>query len=46
MARRFRNEAAVPPGYRPLANLWAVFGTIATLLPLVNLYLMIAKPDL
>ena len=45
MARRFRNEAVVPPGYWRLANLWAVFGTIATLLPLANLYLMVAKPD-
>ena len=46
MARRFRNEGAVPPGYWRLATLWAVFGAIATLLPLANLYLMIVKPEL
>jgi uncharacterized membrane protein len=45
LARTFRNEEAVPPGYWRLATLWAVFGTIATLLPLANLYLMIVKPD-
>jgi len=45
MARRFKDEDAVPPGYWRLANLWAGFGLIATLLPLANLYLMIVKPD-
>ena len=45
MARTFRTEDAVPPGYWRLATLWAVFGAIATLLPLANLYLMIVKPD-
>jgi uncharacterized membrane protein len=45
MARTFRNEDVVPPRYWRLAKLWAAFGTIATLLPLANLYLMIAKPD-
>ena len=46
LARGFRDEASVPPRYWKLANLWAVFGAIATLLPLVNLYLMVVKPDL
>ena len=45
MARRFRTEDVVPPGYWRLATLWAVFGTIATLLPFANLYLMIVKPE-
>jgi uncharacterized membrane protein len=45
MARRFQNADSIPPGYWRLAKLWAVCGGIATLLPLANLYLMVAKPD-
>jgi uncharacterized membrane protein len=44
LARRFRTADAIPDRYWRLARLWAVFGTIATLLPLANLYLMIFKP--
>jgi len=46
MARTFRAEEKVPPGYWRLARLWVGFGTIATVLPLANLYLMVVKPDL
>jgi uncharacterized membrane protein len=45
LARGFRNAAAIPDRYWRLSRLWAVFGAIATLLPLFNLYLMIFKPD-
>ncbi|HEV2772806.1 MAG TPA: DUF2269 family protein [Thermoleophilaceae bacterium] len=44
LARRFVTEAAVPQRYWRLARLWAIFGAVATLLPLVNLYLMVFKP--
>lgn len=44
LAIRFRNEATIPDRYWRLANLWAVFGVIATVLPLANLYFMIFKP--
>ncbi len=46
MARRFRRESSIPPAYWRLATLWAVFGTVATVLPLANLFLMVVKPDL
>ena len=44
MARSFRDAPSVPDRYWRLARLWAVFGTVATLLPLANLYLMVVKP--
>ena len=44
LARSFRHQPEVPAQYWRLARLWAVFGTIATLLPLANLYLMVFKP--
>jgi uncharacterized membrane protein len=45
LARSFRDAPAIPDRYWRLSRLWAVFGVIATLLPLFNLYLMIFKPD-
>ena len=45
LARRFRDEPAIPDRYWRLSRLWAVFGSVAVLLPLANLYLMIFKPD-
>ena len=45
LARRFRNAAAIPDRYWRLSRLWAVFGSVAVLLPLFNLYLMVFKPD-
>jgi uncharacterized membrane protein len=44
LARQFRIEASVPERYWRLATVWSVFGAIATVLPLVNLYLMVVKP--
>lgn len=45
LARGFRNATTVPDRYWRLSRLWAIFGAIATLLPLFNLYLMVFKPD-
>ncbi|HEX5514093.1 MAG TPA: DUF2269 domain-containing protein [Gammaproteobacteria bacterium] len=44
LARGFQDAIEIPGQYWRLARLWAVFGTIATLLPLANLYLMVFKP--
>jgi uncharacterized membrane protein len=45
LPRTFRDGAAIPDRYWKLSRLWAVFGSIATALPLFNLYLMVFKPD-
>lgn len=34
----------VPAEYWRLARLWSIFGSVATLLPLVNLYFMVFQP--
>ena len=44
LAQEFRDAPTIPDRYWRLSRLWAVFGAIATALPLVNLYLMIFKP--
>ena len=44
MAKAFANEASIPSRYWSLARVWAVFGIIATLLPLANVYFMVVKP--
>jgi uncharacterized membrane protein len=44
LARGFVAGGEIPNQYWTLARIWNVFGTIATLLPLVNLYLMVFKP--
>ena len=44
LARGFRDGGEIPQRYWRLATLWAVIGTVATLLPLANLYFMIFKP--
>jgi uncharacterized membrane protein len=35
---------AIPPAYLRLSRLWAVFGSLATLLPLAVLFVMLLKP--
>jgi uncharacterized membrane protein len=45
LARGFAAETVIPDQYWRLSTLWAVFGVIATLLPLANLYFMVFKPD-
>lgn len=45
LARSFRNAQEIPDRYWRLSRLWAAFGAIATVLPLLNLYLMVFKPE-
>ena len=45
LAKTFANQTEIPAQYWKLSKLWAIFGTIATLLPLVNLYFMVFKPS-
>jgi uncharacterized membrane protein len=45
MAKRFATEVVIPARYWRLSTLWFVFGAVATLLPLANLYFMVFKPD-
>lgn len=44
LARGFRHGGEIPAGYWRLSAAWMVFGIIATALPLVNVYLMVAQP--
>ena len=44
-ARRFATGGAIPESYWRLAWVWYVFGSVAILLPLANLYFMVFKPD-
>jgi uncharacterized membrane protein len=44
LARRFAGAGPIPRGYWRLATAWSVFGAIATVLPLINVYLMTVKP--
>ncbi len=44
MAKEFAVTSIIPEAYWKLCNRWNVFGVIATLLPLANLYLMVFKP--
>ncbi|MGH6727570.1 MAG: hypothetical protein ACREB8_13665 [Pseudolabrys sp.] len=42
--RRSADGGPVPERFWQLNRRWMIWGTIATLLPLANLYFMIAKP--
>jgi uncharacterized membrane protein len=44
MAAKFADGSAIPPRYWQLNRLWFVFGILATLIPLANLYWMVFKP--
>jgi uncharacterized membrane protein len=44
MAKEFAVTGVIPELYWELNNRWIVFGVIATLIPLVNLYWMVFKP--
>jgi uncharacterized membrane protein len=44
LARTFRDGTEIPERYWRLSRLWAVVGTVATVLPLANLYFMVFKP--
>ena len=44
MAKQFAHGGEIPSRYWQLGRWWNVLGTIATLLPLMNLYWMVFKP--
>ncbi len=44
MARAFKVSGDIPPEYWRLCTRWNIWGSIATLLPLMNLYWMVFKP--
>jgi uncharacterized membrane protein len=44
LARGFDNGGPIPERYWHLGRRWILWGTIATLLPLANLYFMVVKP--
>lgn len=43
-ARAFADSSSIPDSYWRLSRRWIVWGTVATLLPLANLYFMVVKP--
>jgi len=45
IAQSMKNESIVPARYWAYERIWSIFGVIATLLPLVNLYWMVFKPN-
>ena len=44
MARGFAETGSIPERYWRLGKIWAVFGTLATVLPIINLYSMVFEP--
>jgi uncharacterized membrane protein len=44
LARNFAQGKAIPDEYWKLSKHWNIFGAIAVLLPLVNIYWMVFKP--
>ncbi len=44
MARQFQSGGAIPESYWRLGRIWLVFGTLATVIPLANIYWMVFKP--
>jgi uncharacterized membrane protein len=43
-ARAFANGGAIPDSYWRHGRRWMIWGTIATVIPLANLYFMVFKP--
>lgn len=43
-ARAFANGGEIPASYWRYGRQWAIWGIIATLLPLANIYVMVFKP--
>jgi len=43
-ARAFANGGAIPESYWRHGRRWAIWGVIATVIPLANLYFMVFKP--
>ena len=44
MAKLFSADQDIPELYWKLGRIWMIFGTLATLLPLANIYWMVFKP--
>lgn len=44
MARQFTDGGAIPQEYWDLGKIWLGFGSLTTIIPLVNLYWMVFKP--
>lgn len=44
LARTFSDDTQIPSAYWRLNRYWYVFGTIAVVLPMANLYWMVFKP--
>lgn len=44
LANAFHAQPVIPPVYKKLSRMWAIVGTIATLLPLAVVYFMVVKP--
>lgn len=44
IASKFKNDTTIPAKYWTYETIWIVFGIIATILPLMNLYWMVFKP--
>ena len=44
LAKAFAHSGVIPEQYWKLCKTWNIFGAIAVLLPLVNLYWMVFKP--
>jgi uncharacterized membrane protein len=43
-ARAFAESGAIPESYWRHGRRWVIWGTIATVIPLANLYFMVFKP--
>jgi uncharacterized membrane protein len=44
MTKEFTENSVIPDRYWKLCKTWNIFGLLATLIPLVNLYFMVFKP--
>lgn len=44
LAQSFEVSGVIPPSYWRLCKIWNVFGVLATIIPLLNLYYMVFKP--
>jgi hypothetical protein len=44
LAREFAISLSIPDEYWKLSMRWNIFGTIAVVLPLINIYWMVYKP--
>lgn len=45
LANTFKSNTSIPVRYWIYERIWIIFGTIATVLPLMNLYWMVFKPS-